>query len=66
MSTFGDSKEVIKLESIIIISKHTFWRNLELPRENQQFSREWSAFSLCCGSHEQMMCPKSKKLVEIY
>lgn len=43
MSTFGDSKEVIKLESIIIISKHSFWRNLELPRENQQFSREWSA-----------------------
>lgn len=66
MSTFGDSKEVIKLESIIIISKHPFWRNLELLRENQEFSREWSAFSLCSRSHEKMMCPKSKKLVEIY
>lgn len=51
MSKFGDFKEVIKLESIMI-SKHTFWRNLELLKENQQFSGEWSAFSLCYSSHE--------------
>lgn len=46
MSKFGDFKEVIKLESIMIS------RNLELLKENQQFSGEWSAFSLCCSSHE--------------
>lgn len=46
MSKFGDFKEVIKLESMMIS------RNLELLKENQQFSGEWSAFSLCCSSHE--------------
>ena len=50
MSKFGVFKEVIKLESIMI-SKHTFWRNLELLKENQKFSREWSAFFLCYSSH---------------